>query len=166
MSQAREARITSEIRCSALLRRADELLLVRHTRGDRAYWVLPGGRPQAGEVASATVEREVHEESGLRVSVGRIVFVWEGIARDRGLRLVELVFAAELAGRGRAPRSQGALELPRFVAFEELGSIKLYPPVAGYLRAIQRYGLGQGAQYLGNLYRRDEPMPSPPERFA
>lgn len=50
------------------------LLLVRR-RNDpgRGLWSVPGGRVEAGESVAAAVEREVLEETGLRVRAGAVV---------------------------------------------------------------------------------------------
>jgi ADP-ribose pyrophosphatase YjhB (NUDIX family) len=50
------------------------LLLVR--RSDSGNWELPGGRVEFGEDATAAVEREVAEESGVTISVSRLVGVF------------------------------------------------------------------------------------------
>jgi 8-oxo-dGTP diphosphatase len=53
---------------------AHRLLLIRRARGpapDR--WSLPGGRVEAGETDEEAVRREVLEETGLHVLVGRRV---------------------------------------------------------------------------------------------
>jgi ADP-ribose pyrophosphatase YjhB (NUDIX family) len=133
--------------------RGEEILLIRHTRGDRTYWVLPGGHPHANEVASAAVQREVLEETGLRVEPGLVLFVWEGIAPNEQRRIVEVVFRADLLDGDREPRSESALEEPAFHPLGELTSLSLYPPVAGYLRGAHREGFDRGAPYLGNLWR-------------
>jgi 8-oxo-dGTP diphosphatase len=50
------------------------LLLVRRGRAPgRGLWSLPGGRVEAGESAAQAVEREVLEETGLRVRAGEPV---------------------------------------------------------------------------------------------
>jgi 8-oxo-dGTP diphosphatase len=146
-------RIAVELRSSAVVMRDDHILLILHTRGQRSYWVLPGGHPLENEIASAAVEREVLEETGLRISAGRVLFVWEGIAPRDGRRLIEVVFSGELRDRLAEPVSQSQLELPRFLPIEELPSIDLYPPVSGNLRGARRQGFGNSAAYLGNIWR-------------
>jgi 8-oxo-dGTP pyrophosphatase MutT (NUDIX family) len=53
----------------------DHILLVKHREHDtgRTYWLLPGGGPEAGETEEACVQREMHEETGLTVSVERLL---------------------------------------------------------------------------------------------
>jgi 8-oxo-dGTP diphosphatase len=146
-------RIAVELRSSAIVMRDEQILLVLHTRRDMSYWVLPGGHPLENEVASAAVEREVMEETGLRIEAGRVQFVWEGIDPREGRRLIEVVFSSELLDRRAEPISRSQLELPRFVPIEELGQIPLYPPVAGNLRGAWRAGFADSAPYLGNVWR-------------
>jgi 8-oxo-dGTP pyrophosphatase MutT (NUDIX family) len=51
-----------------LLTRGDEVLLVRHTYGDRGAWDLPGGSIKRGEAPLEAARREIHEELGLEIS--------------------------------------------------------------------------------------------------
>ena len=48
------------------------VLLCRNHRGE---WELPGGRPEPGERYKVCVVREVHEETGLHVTVDRFLGV-------------------------------------------------------------------------------------------
>jgi len=70
------------VRC-ALMRRG-EVLLVRHTYGDRR-WALPGGLMRRGEAPEATAQREMGEELGLDIAawrpLGNLVFVGPERAR-------------------------------------------------------------------------------------
>lgn len=50
------------VRC--VLTHGDELLLVRHSYGDRG-WTLPGGRLKGGEQPADTARREMREELGV-----------------------------------------------------------------------------------------------------
>jgi len=56
----------SGVKC--LITRADEVLLVRHTYGDRRAWDLPGGAMKRREVPLDTARRETLEELGLSIS--------------------------------------------------------------------------------------------------
>ncbi|MEU5865738.1 MULTISPECIES: NUDIX hydrolase [unclassified Nonomuraea] len=52
---------------------SDRLLLVRRGRPPgKGLWSLPGGRLEPGETDAEGVRREVMEETGLRVAVGRL----------------------------------------------------------------------------------------------
>lgn len=69
------------------------ILLVRQETGNR-YWSLPGGVVEAGESLEGTVIREVKEETGLDVRVGRLVAVYSKLSEDA----VAVTFCAEVTG--------------------------------------------------------------------
>ena len=75
----------------------DDRLLV-HTVGREArWWALPGGGPNFQEFASATLAREMAEEIGATVRVGRLLFVIERAFTTRlGERAHHLDLAFEL----------------------------------------------------------------------
>ena len=62
------------IRCvGGIVRYADGLLLVRRGQEPaRGTWSVPGGRVEAGESDPAATAREMLEETGLVVEVGRL----------------------------------------------------------------------------------------------
>ena len=55
----------------ALIGREGKLLVVKQTIGEKIYWDLPGGRMEHGETPLETLKREVKEETGLEVVVGK-----------------------------------------------------------------------------------------------
>jgi len=61
-----------------VITRADRILLVQRAAGsfDAGLWELPGGKSNYGEGLGQAVEREVAEETGLRVEIGRPFVVW------------------------------------------------------------------------------------------
>ena len=72
-----DVRKAKEIRPSvaAIIRNADgEVLLQR--RSDNGLWGLPGGSVEIGESVTTAIAREVREETGLVVEVGRLVGVY------------------------------------------------------------------------------------------
>ncbi len=74
----RESRHLIYVAVVALMRRGGEVLLVRERAqaDERAYWGLPGGIVEPGEMLIAGLIREVREEAGVEVTdPGRIVFV-------------------------------------------------------------------------------------------
>lgn len=65
------------ISVSAVVRRchrSHEILLMR--RSDNAHWGLPGGYVEPGESVVVAAEREVREETGYEIEVGRLVGVY------------------------------------------------------------------------------------------
>ena len=78
------------------------VLLTR--RADNGVWCLPGGGMDAGESASEACAREVLEETGLVVAVGRLIGVYTTpdliieYADGHRIQPVSLNFAAETVG--------------------------------------------------------------------
>ena len=84
--------------------RARRLLLIRRGQEPgRGLWSVPGGRVEAGETAAQAVEREVLEETGLRVRAGQVL----GRVRiDAGAVVYDVAdLACELLDPDRAPRA-------------------------------------------------------------
>ena len=66
------------VRVGAVVERGNALLLVRHRKPDRdPYWVLPGGRLEAGESIPTCAEREVAEETDLSGRFLGVLYVSE-----------------------------------------------------------------------------------------
>ena len=61
-----------------------------HKAVGQDYWILPGGRAELMEQASATLRREMLEEAGLHVNVGRLVWVTENFFAENNIRYHEI----------------------------------------------------------------------------
>ena len=59
---------------SAIVWRGPEFLLMR--RADNGFWGLPGGFVEVGESVAAAARREVEEETGWVVELGRLIGVY------------------------------------------------------------------------------------------
>jgi len=68
----------------ALIFRRDSILLVERGREPlKGYWSLPGGLVECGERLEDAIQREILEETGLRVKPVSIHKIFERIMRDR-----------------------------------------------------------------------------------
>ena len=68
----------------AVVERDGEILLLQRSKSSRhepGLWELPGGKLEYGEVLTEALRREIHEESGIEISVGRPVLTWQ-LLRD------------------------------------------------------------------------------------
>jgi len=62
--------------CSAIIFDATREKVLLTQRTDNGRWCLPGGGMEAGESAAEACEREVWEETGLKVGVKRLIGVY------------------------------------------------------------------------------------------
>jgi 8-oxo-dGTP diphosphatase len=151
-----------DVRCSVIVFRGQDVLLVHRVRDGGNDWVLPGGTPRPSEGMAACARRELLEETGITAEPGRIAFVLESLGPGSGPHTVDLVFLAALSTPGQVPSSPEPDLSAEFVPLSLLHELDLRPPIAGYLRRLSTRRSGQTAAYLGNLWRprrRDEPMP-------
>ena len=124
----------------AVVRRGDEVLLVRRARGAAVgQWSIPGGRVEFGEGLKAAVAREVLEETGLEVSIGRFLGWAERMGDDPALyHYVILDFAAEPVDPAAPLRAGDDAD---DVAWVPAKAIETYPLVAGLAEFLRRVGL-------------------------
>ncbi len=124
----------------AVIRRGDEVLLVRRARGTAVgQWSIPGGRVEFGEGLKAAVAREVEEETGLEVRVGRFLGWAERMGDDPApYHYVILDFAAEAVDPTAPPRPGDDAD---DVAWVPTNAIETYPLVAGLAEFLRRAGL-------------------------
>lgn len=65
------------MRAQVVLLQGDRILMARHERGNREFWVLPGGAVEDGESPEDAAVREIREEAGLEIALERLLFVDE-----------------------------------------------------------------------------------------
>lgn len=118
----------------ALVQRGPDVLLTQLSDNTPApgAWTLPGGGVDHGEDPRAAVHREVYEETGLRVELGRLLDVgsrhFVGTAPDGVLEdfhAVRLLFAGELPLDAPSPRVvelDGTTAAVAWVPLEEVTS--------------------------------------------
>ena len=144
------------IRVSALLRWQDRLLLCRHEKPGKEYWLLPGGGVESGESLVDALHRELAEEVGIddQIPVEGPIAIADSIDPVRSFaarHVVHIVFSGDLSGRSleRVTSQDAAVRGHRLFAVDELDGIVLHPPIQ---RFLARWQPGDPAVYLGALW--------------
>lgn len=130
----------------------NKILLVRHRKGSRQYWVLPGGRLEYGETFHECAIREIEEETGLAVEVDKIVYLSEAIAPDRSRHIVNVYLTAKVTGGVLRVGNEPVLAGVDYLPLSELGRLTLYPPVSNQILVSAESGFNDNITYLGNLW--------------
>ena len=85
--------IVTRGRACAIIRQADRLLLNRY--GGDSFWALPGGAVEQGEFSTDALVREMQEELGVTMAIGRLVWIVENLFEYRGTSYTEYGFYYE-----------------------------------------------------------------------
>ena len=102
----------------------DSLLMVRRARDPgRGLWSLPGGRLETGEYLADAVRREVAEETGLTVTVGDLVGIFEVVGDPH---YVILDFFARAEGELQ-PQPSSDVDEVRWVPLDEVATLDCTP---------------------------------------
>lgn len=68
----------------AVVTHQDKVLLVlRNQPPAQGMWAIPGGSVNLGETLQAAAEREVLEETGLRIKAGEVIYTFDAIVHDQ-----------------------------------------------------------------------------------
>jgi ADP-ribose pyrophosphatase YjhB (NUDIX family) len=146
------------IRVSAILRWKGRMLLCRHEKPGKEYWLLPGGGVNGGESLVDALHRELAEEIGIDepLPVEGPVAIVDSISPTQSFaakHVVHIIFAGDLGGRSlEAVTSQdAAVRGHRLFEVHDLDGIVVHPPIT---RFLSRWQPGDPAVYLGSLWAR------------
>jgi len=146
---------TPRIRVSALILHQNRVLLIRHEKAGRAYWLMPGGGVEPGETIEQALRRELREETGLvDVHVNGPVALVESIAPPSdpfGKHVVDIVYECVVPHGALATVSSrdAAIHNHALIGQREVGQIDLRPPIQ---RFVERYQPGDPFVALGRAW--------------
>jgi 8-oxo-dGTP diphosphatase len=132
----------------------DRILLAEHLKHDRRYWLLPGGGVDVGESLADAARRELREETGLEIEIGRLLLVCEAIGHDgAGFRhIVQVVHAGRVVGGELRPGRDGRLVEVAWRQVGDLPDLPFFPPIASQLAELCAERLEGPVRFLGNVF--------------
>jgi ADP-ribose pyrophosphatase YjhB (NUDIX family) len=110
------------------------LLGVRNKEPHRGKLVLPGGKVRPFESIHEAAEREILEETGIKIEVERQIGVWEIIEPPAEHRVIVYSQARPVGGELRAATD---LSDARYYLLDELDELDLTDTVRAVLRQIR-----------------------------
>ena len=115
---------------------ANRILLVKHRKNGREYWVLPGGHLEYGETIEECAVRELLEETSLTGKFDRLVSVSESIAPNGSRHIINLFALLQNETKGELKIGDGEDMLTdlRYFDLDELKNITLYPDLKDFLK--------------------------------
>ena len=143
----------------AILLSADgEILVVKPNY--RPLWSLPGGILEENEPPHVGCAREVREEIGLSVDIGRLLVVdWIAADGDRPRPMIAFIFDGGVLGS--APEEivlqESELEEWRFVPADDVGAYLPPRMTSRVMAALRARSAGGGALYLTSAPEQSSP---------
>ena len=120
------------------------LLVQRGSHPAKGLWSIPGGKVRRGETLAEAVRREMLEETGMRVSVGRLIAVYERLPgpeiEGSERHFVVLDYLCDVVG-GRLRAGDDAAKADWF-ALEDLVPLPLTPGAEEVIRKGLRIAAG------------------------
>lgn len=111
----------------------DALLVVQRAKEPgKGLWAVPGGKVEWGETVAETAEREVFEETGVRIVAGPVIWTGESIGTDHHFVLLD-VEGTYVEGE---PVANDDAAQATWVPLAELRSLPLTPTMYSLLDTI------------------------------
>jgi 8-oxo-dGTP diphosphatase len=127
-----------QLAVSAAIFRDDKILLVRRARSPaKGFYSLPGGRVELGESLHAALQREVDEETGLRIEIAGLAG-WREVlpATAGGGHYLIMSFAARWTANDVVLNDE--LDDFKWLAPDGLGDLKLTGGLVEVIEAARR----------------------------
>jgi 8-oxo-dGTP diphosphatase len=141
------------IRAAGILVREGQILLVRHEKNGRSYWLLPGGGVDYGETVEEGLRREFQEEVGLAIQVEKLVLVHDSIPPDRHRQVLNLYFTVSADRHELRVTPDGVLRDAAFYPLDQFASMTVNPDVKGEILEGIKRKWSESCRYLGNQWK-------------
>jgi len=119
----RRTDVEPRVRVTGILIEEEKLLLVEQDVTNSRNWSLPGGRLEFGETIEQCLIREIKEETGLDISIGGLLYIYDRFWE--GNQVVHITLSASIEsgelGTGQGLEFEtGKINSVKWVPFTEL----------------------------------------------
>lgn len=113
-------------RAAVVITRGGEILLINRTKGERNYYVLPGGGVESEETPEQGAIREMKEELSIDISIKEPLITFENQGQTEYYFLAEEV-DTEVVFIGDTNQATEVTDKEEWVSFANLSSKNLFP---------------------------------------
>jgi ADP-ribose pyrophosphatase YjhB (NUDIX family) len=138
-------------RVAVVLVEDGKILLLKHKKIDREYWVLPGGGVEFGETIEEAGIRELVEETGLEVRLLNLLFISESIPPDKHRHVMNFYFQGKIVGGEEKLGEEEILAELQWHELDDLQHLQIYPQVTNEMLDALRGGKTLGTS-IGNRW--------------
>jgi 8-oxo-dGTP diphosphatase len=115
-----------DVGVGAIVVRDGALLMVQRGRvPNRGLWSIPGGKVERGEHLADALRREVREETGLEIEVGRLAGFIEWMEQDYHFVILDFIATASGVKEDVAPGDD--VDDVRWVALDQIRALECTP---------------------------------------
>lgn len=125
----------------AVVFKNDCVLLVRRGQApSEDLWAIPGGSMEVGETLQEAAEREILEETGIKIRAGKPIYTFDVIDRDEDGKIRFHYVIIDLAADyvGGEPAAGDDVTEARWVSAHEIKALAVSPPTLKLLKT--RFG--------------------------
>jgi 8-oxo-dGTP diphosphatase len=117
----------TRIRVAALIIRDGRVLLAKHEKGGKQYWLLPGGGVEYGESVEEALKRELQEEAGLDIQPGELLWVVDSIPDDHHRHVINLILSADAQSNVLNPHPDAVLRDVQWIDIGLFPDLEIFP---------------------------------------
>lgn len=141
------------IRVAGILVQDGKILLVRHEKNGKSYFLLPGGGIEYGETAAEALVREFKEEVGLTIEVGKLVIVQDSIPPNLHRHILNLYFLVKTSDYEIRVTQDNVLKGADYHLLENFQNLTVNPDIKGEIFEGTNNQWSANCLYLGNRWK-------------